>query len=104
MMVIIAWGSPTGEWELPIYPVYSAGYKDQPSFAVSHVLGTWAFIAVSLWSCQAYLEHEVDPWWYEHASKSTIVVYIFHWVFLKPFVWWVIRDCGMTHGVFEILS
>lgn len=104
IFVALAWGSPAGDYELRLYPVYSASYKHQAGFAAAHVMGTWAFIAASLWSCQAYLEYEIDPWWYEHCSKSTIVVYIFHWVFLKPFVWWVIKDYNLMHEHWQWLS
>merc|ERR1719401_2623103 len=101
----LAWGTPTGEWEQPLFPAYSASYRGGlRSFAVAHVTGAWGMIGMTLWMVQAYTNLEIDPWWYGHASRSTIVLYIFHWFFCKWLGWRVIKDYELTSGVWTLLS
>jgi peptidoglycan/LPS O-acetylase OafA/YrhL len=97
--LVLALGAPVGEWEVPLFPIYSAGFRKQWSFAASHVLGSWAYVGMSIWVAQAYALDGIHPEFYKHASASTMIVYIFHWMFLKYFVWFVVRDSGMMNWV-----
>jgi len=84
--------SPQGEVEDEhfIYPIYSNSYHLGPGFGAMHVVGTWAYIGLAISLFQAYGNTRISNWFYKHASASTIVVYIFHWVFVKIFAFWVL--------------
>jgi len=97
MFYMISASSPIGEWEVESYPIYSASFHQDASFAALHVSGTWAYIALAVSLFRAYANHVVDVRLYKHAASSTIVVYIFHWVFLKIIAFWVFKPLGMTH-------
>eukprot|EP00928_Gymnodinium_smaydae_P037231 TRINITY_DN25880_c0_g1_i1.p2 TRINITY_DN25880_c0_g1~~TRINITY_DN25880_c0_g1_i1.p2 ORF type:complete len:341 (+),score=61.52 TRINITY_DN25880_c0_g1_i1:751-1773(+) len=95
MFLTLAISSPIGEVEDDhyIYPIYSASYREGVGFGAAHVMGTWAYIGIAISLFQAYGETVVSTRLYEHTSASTIVVYIFHWVFVKMFVFWVVGPC-----------
>jgi len=84
--------SPLGDVETGhfIYPIYSTSYKYGPAFGAVHVLGTWCYIGVWVLLFQAYGDHIVSKPFFKHATGSTVVVYIFHWVFVKVFAFWML--------------
>merc|ERR1712232_1530780 len=90
---IIFMGSPIGQWEFDSWPVYSASFLGGfTTFESNYVLSTWVWLGLVEGFFQAFFNDEIHPWLHKHGSSSTIVVYIFHWVFLKIYVWFVIRD------------
>uniref|UniRef100_A0A7S0FF35 Uncharacterized protein n=1 Tax=Pyrodinium bahamense TaxID=73915 RepID=A0A7S0FF35_9DINO len=93
--------SPAGDVESGhlIYPVYSASYKHGAQFGAAHVIGTWCYIAVFVALFQAYGENIVSERFYKHATGSTVVVYIFHWVFVKIFAFWMLEPTLWRRGV-----
>lgn len=98
-------GSPVGMWEFNSWPVYSNSFQDgETMYPQGFVLGTWAWIGLVEGFMQAYAEKKVDPWLHHHASASTIVVYVFHWMFIKMWVWWVIRDFNLLHGFWKYFA
>mmetsp|Transcript_2589 Transcript_2589/g.8680 ORF Transcript_2589/g.8680 Transcript_2589/m.8680 type:complete len:531 (+) Transcript_2589:52-1644(+) len=82
-----------------IYPIYSTSYKYGPQFGAVHVLGTWCYIGVFVSLFQAYGESIIAKPFYKHATKSTIVVYIFHWVFVKVFAFWMLNPTLFRIGI-----
>eukprot|EP00928_Gymnodinium_smaydae_P014494 TRINITY_DN1531_c1_g1_i1.p1 TRINITY_DN1531_c1_g1~~TRINITY_DN1531_c1_g1_i1.p1 ORF type:complete len:387 (-),score=79.43 TRINITY_DN1531_c1_g1_i1:97-1257(-) len=111
----MAIGAPNGEWEEELFPLYSASYKpgmrigvnkfeESSFFAVAHIASTWAYVYMTVAYFAAYADHEMHPRMYEHASKSTMVTYIFHFVFAKMFTFWVIKAAGMTEGWWLLLD
>merc|ERR1712228_1157094 len=70
-------------------PVGRRERMPSPVFAQWHLLGTWSYLAICICLGQAYLNNEGNQFIYRHASASTMVVYIFHWMFLKLFAVWV---------------
>lgn len=93
VLLTLAMSSPVGRRERMLYPVYSASFcpsfpeeectEPYYSFALYHILGTWGYLGICICLGQAYLNHDINHWFYQHASGSTMVVYIFHWMFLK---------------------
>jgi fucose 4-O-acetylase-like acetyltransferase len=102
--IVIFAGSPVGEWETSCFPIYSMSFKSESIFAISYVLGTWAWLSIADSLFQAYNENVVDPEIHKHASGSTIVVYIFHWMFIKIWCWFVIRDLYLTYGFWKYFA
>jgi len=103
-MIAIA-SAPAGRRERMLYPAFSASFEFEPGvrnigFAVCHILGTWAWIAIWPGLFQAYLDHLVQPGMYKHASASTTVVYIFHWMFLKWFCVFVLDKYALKGSFF----
>lgn len=95
LLVIFA-GSPVGDWEFSSWPIYSRSFHGEGDLhAAGYVLSTWAWIGIADAIFQAYADDIFYLCVHRHASASTIVVYIFHWAFIKPFVWFVVRDGGM---------
>lgn len=91
--------SPQGDVETGhfIYPIYSASYKEGSGFGAMHVLGTWAYIAVFVALFQAYCNQQGGARFHKHATRSTIVVYIFHWIFVKIFCFWWLNPTLWRH-------
>jgi len=104
MILSLNIGSPVGEWEAELYPIYSASYRGSPFFGAAHVAGTWASMGLIVAWFQAYANREINPTFYKHATSSVIVVYIFHWDIIAPFVWWVCRDGGMMLGGWKLVD
>lgn len=104
MLLSIATGTPVGEWEEELFPIYSASYKGSPFFGAAHICGTWAMIGLTVAWFQAFANREIHPEVYKHATSSVIVIYIFHFVFIAPFVYWVCRDFGMTLGGWKLIN
>jgi hypothetical protein len=99
-------GRPIDDWEYPAYPVYSASFRDSSDlFPVTYVLVTWVLIGVFYKLFQAYAEKVkfFGDSVQKHAGESTFIVYIFHYVFLKPFVYFIVRDWGLTYGLWRSL-
>lgn len=71
-----------------IYPIYSASYPLGRSFGAAYVIGTWAYIMIFVTMFEAHGNHIINAWFYKHATRSTIVVYIVHWAFIKVFAFW----------------
>lgn len=90
VFLVISISSPRGEVESGhfIYPIYSNTYKEGAGFGAAHVLGTWAYIAVFVSLFQAYADHQGDAEFHRHATRSSLIVYIFHWIFIKVFCFW----------------
>jgi hypothetical protein len=89
-------GSATDDIETPAWPVVSQSFKNGKTlFPHAYVLGTWVWIGIADALFTAYADDEMVPEVYHHASTSTIIVYILHWVFIKPYVWWILRDWGL---------
>mmetsp|Transcript_25569 Transcript_25569/g.70296 ORF Transcript_25569/g.70296 Transcript_25569/m.70296 type:complete len:511 (-) Transcript_25569:139-1671(-) len=86
--------SPTGDVETGhfLYPIYSASYKHGAQFGVAHVIGTWCYIGVFVSLFHAYGENVISEQFYKHATGSTVVVYIFHWIFVKIFTFWMLKS------------
>merc|ERR1712176_1499152 len=104
IILVMAVGAPNGEWEEELFPLYSASYKPglnrginkvNPFFAVAHIAATWAYVQFTVAYFKAYADYEMHPQIYEHASKSTMVTYIFHFVFAKSFAFWVCKDYAL---------
>merc|ERR1712007_74857 len=53
--------------------------------------GTWCYIGVLSSLFKAYGDGIISPFFYKHATGSTIVVYIFHWIFVKVFAFWMLK-------------
>jgi len=96
--------SPVGRRERMLFPAYSASFRfdesdeasvSSPIFATWHLVGTWCYLGICLCLGQAYLNNEGNSFIYQHASASTMVVYIFHWMFLKLFAVWVLDTLNM---------
>merc|ERR1712007_212216 len=105
IFICIFLGSPVGQWEFNSWPVYSNSFLEGNTYyAMGYVVGTWAWIAVIEGFMQAYAEEKVDPWLHHHASASTIIVYVFHWVFIKMYVWWIVRDLDLMTGSWKYFS
>jgi len=90
MLLIVMTSTPLGDVETGhyIYPIYSASYEGGAGFGAVYVLGTWAYIGVFTALFRAYCDEIGSPALYKHATGSTMVVYIFHWVFVKIFAFW----------------
>lgn len=105
MFLTIFAGCPVGDWEFSSWPVYSASFHDDNDFfAVGYVVSTWAWIGIADAIFQSYMEDVVHPRIHQHASASTIVVYIFHWAFIKPYVWFVIRNFGLMYDHWKYVA
>eukprot|EP00928_Gymnodinium_smaydae_P005939 TRINITY_DN12062_c0_g2_i2.p1 TRINITY_DN12062_c0_g2~~TRINITY_DN12062_c0_g2_i2.p1 ORF type:complete len:548 (-),score=30.88 TRINITY_DN12062_c0_g2_i2:140-1558(-) len=93
--------SPLGDVETGhfIYPIYSASYWQGSGFGAVYVLGTWTYIFLFGSLFQAYVDNEIHPWLYKHATSSAIVVYIFHWMFLKVFAFWMLTPALHNHNL-----
>lgn len=106
MMCAIPLAAPIGRRERMLYPAYSASFRWSPeepanaSIGIFHVIGTWAYLGMGVSLGQAYLNHPTTEWFYQHASSSTMVVYIFHWMFLKFVSLWVIDYFGWKGSLF----
>merc|ERR1712083_812451 len=89
-----------------LFPAYSASFRfydsDESStiFAFWHMVGTWSYLGLCISLGQAYLNNEGNQFIYQHASASTMVVYIFHWMFLKLFAVWVLDSLDMKGSFF----
>eukprot|EP00929_Paragymnodinium_shiwhaense_P115584 TRINITY_DN84554_c0_g1_i1.p1 TRINITY_DN84554_c0_g1~~TRINITY_DN84554_c0_g1_i1.p1 ORF type:complete len:589 (-),score=40.93 TRINITY_DN84554_c0_g1_i1:23-1789(-) len=98
-------GSPIGDWEFSSWPVYSKSFHHNEDFySIGYVFGTWIWIGIAEALCQAYLDTVIHETIHQHASASTIVVYIFHWAILKPFVWFWVRDLQLTTGHWKFFA
>eukprot|EP00928_Gymnodinium_smaydae_P051082 TRINITY_DN3460_c1_g2_i1.p1 TRINITY_DN3460_c1_g2~~TRINITY_DN3460_c1_g2_i1.p1 ORF type:complete len:547 (-),score=60.64 TRINITY_DN3460_c1_g2_i1:45-1685(-) len=103
--ICIFLGSPIGYWEFDSWPVYSASFLGgTTTYAIGYVVSTWVWIGIAESLMQAYAHDQVNPWLHEHSSASTIVVYIFHWLFIKYYSWYVIRDHFMFWADFKGLA
>jgi len=93
LQLVLMVSSPLGDVESGhfIYPIYSTTYKHGPEFGAVHVLGTWCYIGVFVSLFQAYGNDIVSKPFFKHATGSTVVVYIFHWVFVKVFAFWMLN-------------
>merc|ERR1712007_166235 len=102
-----------GEEEL--FPLYSASYKpgrqykrndveESAFFAVAHICATWAYTYFTVAYFKAYADYEMHPGMYTHASKSTMVTYIFHFVFCKSFAFLVCKGFHLTEGFLMVLD
>lgn len=82
--------SPRGDVESGhfIYPIYSTTYKAGSGWGAMHVLGTWAQIGIFVALFQAYCNNQGGAWFHKHATRSAMIVYIFHWIFIKIFAFW----------------
>mmetsp|Transcript_64320 Transcript_64320/g.119555 ORF Transcript_64320/g.119555 Transcript_64320/m.119555 type:complete len:474 (+) Transcript_64320:77-1498(+) len=97
-------GASTGEWELGLFPIYSASYKGGAYFAAAYVVGTWSGIGLSLPGVRGMSDMEVDPGLYKHLTSSALVVYVFHYAFIQSFAYWGLRANGLTFGIWKVLS
>lgn len=99
LLLLVLASSPGGEVESGhfIYPIYSASYEAGAGFGAVYVLGTWAYIAVFVFLFQAYCDNHGGAAFHTHATSSTIVVYIFHWVFVKVFAFWWLNPTLARH-------
>lgn len=109
-ILAMAWGAPNGDYEEELFPLYSASFKpngikcENTFFAVAHIMATWAYIYITTAYFAAYTDYEIHPNLYEHLSKSTMVTYIFHFIFAKPFAFWVCKDFQLTSGWWLLLD
>lgn len=92
VQLVMMVSSPRGDVETGhfLYPIYSTTYKYGPQFGAVHVLGTWCYILIFVSIFQAYGEHIITKSFHKHATSSTVVVYIFHWIFIKVFAFWML--------------
>jgi len=104
IFLVLCLSSPVGEMEQMIYPIYSASFDKGWYFGVLHVLGTVCYIEIAVQMFRAFCDRQIHPTLYSHASKSTIVVYIFHWMFAALFSYWVFYPLGMTGGIWNIID
>lgn len=104
LLTAIAVGCPEGQWEEELFPIYSASYKDEPFYGAAHVTATWAYLGFLVPWFMAYSNEEIEPGIYRNASASTMVVYLFHFIFIKPFVYWVLRDFHMMGGAWKLVD
>mmetsp|Transcript_16824 Transcript_16824/g.39042 ORF Transcript_16824/g.39042 Transcript_16824/m.39042 type:complete len:497 (+) Transcript_16824:69-1559(+) len=102
----ISLGSPSGEWETGIFPVYSASYMGwhAPLYGVTHILGTWSWTILLVTLLSFCANEEVHPVAYKYLTGSSLVVYIFHYALVQPFAYWVLRDWGFNEGVWKVLG
>lgn len=98
IFLLLCLSSPIGKMEEMIYPIYSASFEDGPFFGVFHVLGTWCYVEMAVQMFRAFCDRQINAWLYMHAAKSTIVVYIFHWMFAAIVAYWVLYPAGMVDG------
>ena len=100
VILLLMVSSPLGDVEDGhfIYPIYSATYSRGAGFGPFYVLGTWCYIGIIVSLFQAYGDHMITESFYKHATKSTLVVYIFHWVFVKVFAFWMLYPTLHDHG------
>jgi len=75
----------------PHFPIYSAGRFNEPAFAIIHVLGTWSWLILAVSLGEAYLYDEIHGTLYKHLTTSSMVVYIFHYIFIKPYAFYVVQ-------------
>jgi len=104
LFLALCMGSPIGKMEQMIYPVYSASFEDGAFFGVFHVLGTWCYIEIAVQLFRAFCDRQIHKGLYQHAAASTIVVYIFHWMFAASVAYLVFWPLGMLGGIWEILD
>mmetsp|Transcript_106355 Transcript_106355/g.184924 ORF Transcript_106355/g.184924 Transcript_106355/m.184924 type:complete len:548 (+) Transcript_106355:36-1679(+) len=90
--------------DAPFFPIYSASRFDDPTFAALHVLGTWAWLAFAISLAQSYLDNDIDPIIYKHATSSTMVVYLFHWMFIKFYAFYFVRDLHLMDGWWQFFQ
>eukprot|EP00927_Polykrikos_kofoidii_P045842 TRINITY_DN39985_c0_g1_i1.p1 TRINITY_DN39985_c0_g1~~TRINITY_DN39985_c0_g1_i1.p1 ORF type:complete len:554 (+),score=15.21 TRINITY_DN39985_c0_g1_i1:88-1749(+) len=89
-------GAPIGQWEMDTWPVYSASFLDGDTlYPMGYVLSTWVWIGLIESVMMVYAEDQVQPVLHHHISNSAMVIYVFHWIFLKFYTWFVIRDQGL---------
>merc|ERR1712232_1156468 len=93
LMLTIAFSSPHGDVESEhyLYPIYSNSYRLGPGWGAAHVLGTWAYLSLLIAIFKAYGNEVISSFIYKHATNSSIVVYIFHWMFVKIFTFFFIN-------------
>jgi len=104
LFIVIFAGSPVGRWEAKNWPIYSMSFEENSMYAVSYVLGTWAWLGIADGLFQAYAEDVIHETFHKHASNSTIIVYIFHWSFIELFAWFIVRDFDLMHGAWKYVA
>lgn len=105
MVLVVFTGCPIGQWEFSSWPVYSASFHGNNDFyAIGYAISTWAWIGIANAIFQVYMEDVIHPRVHHHASASTIVVYIFHWVFIKFYVWFVILKFGLMYDFWKYFA
>jgi hypothetical protein len=103
-LLVMFSGSPIDDWEFASFPVYSESFHDGGDlFPSTYVLVTWVWIAIFDKLFQAYADQAFNEDLHKHASASTIIVYIFHWVFIKPFVFFIVRDLHLDVGLWRYI-
>lgn len=114
LLLVLVTSSPVGEdehhrmWETalkdsPFFPIYSASRFNDPVFAALHVLGTWSWLALMVALAQAYVDDELHSTLYKHAGSSTMIVYIFHWMFIKPYAFYVVQGHSLKGAFWNLL-
>jgi len=103
---ILAWslGNDLGRYEEELFPIYSASFLETPYFAAVHVIGTWAYIGITVPWFKANLDQEIHPDIYKHLSASTMLAYLFHSVFIVFFVFIVVEHCDLKHGFWKVFN
>mmetsp|Transcript_106172 Transcript_106172/g.300395 ORF Transcript_106172/g.300395 Transcript_106172/m.300395 type:complete len:517 (+) Transcript_106172:96-1646(+) len=87
-----------GRHEEFYFPLYSGTYHDSCLSAVIHVLGSWTMVAVLYYYFWAYAKSQVDPALHRFLSESTMIVYLFHWMFIKFFAFLVVQEYGLVQA------
>lgn len=100
----LALGANVGEDETGVFPVYSASFMHAPLYGAVSIAGTWAFNSIVTPLARFVCGEEVHPWLYKHGTGSVLVVYIFHYALIHPFVFWVIKDYGLVGGPWVVLA
>merc|ERR1712232_308038 len=101
IFLCIFMGSPMGDWETANWPIYSMSFQRESIYAQAYVLGTWAWLGIADMLFQSAAEDVMHEAFHRHASASTIVVYIFHWMFIKVYCWYFIRDLNLMTGFWK---
>mmetsp|Transcript_45097 Transcript_45097/g.107211 ORF Transcript_45097/g.107211 Transcript_45097/m.107211 type:complete len:495 (+) Transcript_45097:87-1571(+) len=102
----ISLGTPDGDWETGIFPVYSATYLDgsAPLYGVTHIIGTWSWTTLIVTMLSFCANDEVHPVLHKYLTGSSLVVYIFHYAMIQPFAYWVLRDGGLNEGAWKVVG
>lgn len=98
--------SPMGDVEDAhyVYPVYSVSYWRGRFFGSLYVLGTFANLALITWVTMAHLNEIGSPDIHKHATRSTMVVYMIHSVFVKVIAFLVIRPALARYDIISSVS
>lgn len=74
-----------------IYPIYSTTYCPGPYFGALHVMGTWAFLSWVYPLAKQTMNDRISTKFHHYAGNSCFVVYGVHWLWLKVFVFWMVK-------------